>query len=202
MRGGVSLAVWIGGACAEIDRLRRAGEASQGFWGKVTRLAGYDKVLVDVLAGASAGGLNGVLYSAAQVYQSSLDPLRDIWLDVGGTENLVRTKPPWLSLFKGDEQLLAKAHEALSLLAKGPEDGFTEPPDHLDLRLSTTLVKPIKRTVPNPSGAPAETERRSSSGFHFEHHTDTWLGTHFAAPADQTRHGADLWRLALAARAT
>ena len=55
MRGGVSLAVWIGGTCCEIDRLRTAGRA-QGFWERLLTASGYDAVAVDVLAGASAGG--------------------------------------------------------------------------------------------------------------------------------------------------
>ncbi|MEM9714599.1 MAG: hypothetical protein AAGA17_20420, partial [Actinomycetota bacterium] len=59
LRGGVSLAVWIGGACAEIDQLCRASDEG-GLWSRALELSGHDRVVVDVLAGASAGGLNGV----------------------------------------------------------------------------------------------------------------------------------------------
>ena len=67
MRGGVSLAVWIGGACAEIDELRRAGGETDdpAFWAKLLEASNYERVVVDVMAGASAGGLNGVLFAAA-----------------------------------------------------------------------------------------------------------------------------------------
>lgn len=85
MRGGVSLAVWIGGACGEIDQVRRA-NAGEGdnvlsrplFWDRVTGASPFSSVAVDVLAGASAGGLNGVIYAASQVYGFSMSRLRDL----------------------------------------------------------------------------------------------------------------------------
>ena len=95
MKGGLSLAVWIGGAIAELDVLRRirifhsdgharallyhvesdAEEASgrrdelvprAEQYARLLHARGYDSVEFDVLAGASAGGLNGVLYGVAQ----------------------------------------------------------------------------------------------------------------------------------------
>lgn len=92
MRGGVSLAVWIGGACAEIDKVRRAvpGEESSRFWSRLLSYSGYDRVVVDVIAGASAGGLNGILYATSQVYDFDFSRIRSIWLTVGGIEQLVR----------------------------------------------------------------------------------------------------------------
>ena len=78
MRGGVSLAVWIGGACAEIDKLRAAALADppSPFWRQVLDASAYERVVVDVLAGASAGGLNGSLYAASIVYGFPLDDVR------------------------------------------------------------------------------------------------------------------------------
>ena len=97
MKGGLSLAVWIGGAVAELDILRRIRlfedqgrcraivlhktndkERSQdggpdpnladraAVYARLLWAHGYDRVEFDVLAGASAGGLNGVLYAVAQ----------------------------------------------------------------------------------------------------------------------------------------
>src|ERR1700751_4124299 len=73
MNGGVSLAVWMGGGACEIDNVRRAsngmpppGEATEAerrvheWWFEATHKAGV-RVTVDVIAGTSAGGLNGVL---------------------------------------------------------------------------------------------------------------------------------------------
>jgi hypothetical protein len=68
MRGGVSLAVWMGGACSEVDRMRRApgGAVPQAStYGRMLDAAGYGSVAVDVLAGASAGGLNCALMSCS-----------------------------------------------------------------------------------------------------------------------------------------
>ena len=71
MRGGVSLSVWIGGACAEVDELRTSVRSEQdappAFWRLLLDLTGHDTVAVDILAGASAGGLNAVIYAAAQI---------------------------------------------------------------------------------------------------------------------------------------
>ena len=65
--------------------------------------AATSAVVVDVLAGASAGGLNGVLYAASQVYGFPYAQIREIWLRLGSTENLVRRGEPYPSLFLGDE---------------------------------------------------------------------------------------------------
>ena len=80
MRGGVSLAVWIGGACCEIDALRvmPTDPGPANFWRPLAaRAPATSGVVVDVLAGASAGGLNGVLYAASQVYGFPTRPDRD-----------------------------------------------------------------------------------------------------------------------------
>ena len=88
MRGGVSLSVWIGGACGEIDRLRQAPPGR--FWRGLRELAGYDSVIVDVMAGASAGGLTAVIYTASQVYGFDLEKLQDVWNNVGDLRPMVR----------------------------------------------------------------------------------------------------------------
>jgi len=142
MKGGVSLAVWIGGAVSEIDILRRirivrgAGGAPTAYfiadpWTRRPSAApadpptsqslkastasvnahareleqtlvradqyarllvsrGYDGVDVDVLAGASAGGLNAVLYSVAQRAGVSVDPLLSTWTGSGSAWRLLR----------------------------------------------------------------------------------------------------------------
>ena len=79
MRGGVSLSVWIGGAEVEIDILCRDDEP--GFWRELRTMSGFDSVIVDVIAGASAGGLNGVLFAASQQYGF---PLKDSTRRVAG----------------------------------------------------------------------------------------------------------------------
>jgi predicted acylesterase/phospholipase RssA len=119
LNGGVSLAVWIGGVMHEIDRLRRRD-------GYEDWLTDYDSVRVDVIAGASAGGINGALLAAA--IQGGKDlrapgnlPLRDLWVQLGDLRRLTRSPreqdPP--SLLKGDELMVGEIEDVLrSLLAE------------------------------------------------------------------------------------
>ena len=39
------------------------------------------RVLADIVAGASAGGINGIFLAQAIATGQSLDPLTDLWLD-------------------------------------------------------------------------------------------------------------------------
>src|SRR4051812_50225319 len=59
MRGGVSLAVWMGGACSEIDRLRRAlQDGGEPLYGELLRAHGYGAGAGDVAPPARARGLH------------------------------------------------------------------------------------------------------------------------------------------------
>ncbi len=97
MRGGVSLAVWIGGAMAELDLARRGmcGEAAIAClpgeeqrrardYAELLRSLGYSGLKIDVLAGASAGGLNAVVYGFAQSVGCGVEFLREVWDQHGG----------------------------------------------------------------------------------------------------------------------
>jgi patatin-related protein len=201
MRGGVSLAVWIGGAVSEIDLARRAArEGAEGhdFWPQLLGVSDYERVVVDVLAGASAGGLNGVLYAASQVYDFPYDAMRDVWLTVGGTEGLVRREGPWPSLFKGDDYFLTTVHDKLrALTAARPAPTERE---RVDLALSATVMEPVVRPLPSPVDEQL-VERRYGSGFRFRQPEEPWLPTDFPAPGDPA-FAEGLWRLAIAARST
>ncbi|MGH9264546.1 MAG: DUF3376 domain-containing protein [Acidimicrobiales bacterium] len=206
MRGGVSLAVWIGGAIAEIDLARRANDRSTGtasdFWQQMLDVSDYDRVVVDVLAGASAGGLNGVLYAASQVYDFPYASMRDVWLTVGGTEGLVRREGPWPSLFKGDDYFLTTVHDRLAALSDRPPPparagGLRE---RVDLALSATVMEPVVRPLPSPEDERLM-ERRYSAGFRFRQPEEPWLPTDFPGRNDD-RFADALWRLAVAARST
>jgi predicted acylesterase/phospholipase RssA len=93
LNGGVSLAVWMGGCAVELDRARRADEP-----GNEARRV-YDalceclerRLVIDILAGASAGGINGALLSAAMVSRRKLDVdfVRERWLDLGDLSELL-----------------------------------------------------------------------------------------------------------------
>ncbi|MEV6645844.1 DUF3376 domain-containing protein [Amycolatopsis sp. NPDC051371] len=132
MRGGVSLAVWMGGACREITALRSADmnldgpaavtardRAQRAIYRKILRLSEYDQVDVDVIAGTSAGGLNGALLASHLVYGMRFDDgIRDIWLKLGDLEQLTRHPgkgfPP--SLLEGDQGFYVRLAEQLKRL--------------------------------------------------------------------------------------
>jgi patatin-related protein len=205
MRGGVSLAVWIGGACAEIDQCRRADDDAQpgsAFWRPLLERGGYERVIVDVLAGASAGGLNGVLYAASQVYDFPYSGMRDIWLKIGSVESLVRRDDPWPSLFKGDDYFQQQLWDRLCELASAPRDSVPEAPV-VDLSLSATYIEPVERPVPSPSDEQL-TDRRFASGFRFRQpgRTTRWTGTDFPPPASHADFTRAMRRLAVAGRST
>ena len=102
--GGVSLAVYMHGITKEIWRLACAsravhdrlgpGEGSQGVYqhllaeledGTGTRV----RVLPDIIAGASAGGINGIFLAQAITTGQSLDPLTELWLASADVEALI-----------------------------------------------------------------------------------------------------------------
>ena len=128
MRGGVSLAVWIGGAVAEIETLRKASQASDqdattaSVYQRLLKLANYGEVEVDILTGASAGGLNGAIYAASLVYGFDFAAMADVWLQLADVEALSRpatatTGGKALSLFDGDGYFLKKCEQELNRTA-------------------------------------------------------------------------------------
>lgn len=215
MRGGVSLAVWIGGACAEIDVLRCATPGDGTFWGDRLTEAGNTSVHVDVMAGASAGGLNAVLFAAAQHYGFPFAKTREIWLDKGDIRGLLRPDVPEApSLLDGDAGFLQVMFDALRDLVDEANGGHPtstgsseETQPTIDVRLSATHVEPIVRRTPSPSDEQL-TVKRSGAAFRFRHTAGhDWMPSDFPPYAPPESVGrpqleAALWRLVLAARAT
>lgn len=115
MNGGVSLAVWMGGVTHEIQRLLSASQAPTddvSGWANALLVPGQDdepatyrKVLVDSIAGTSAGGLNGTILATALARGSLLPALKDLWLDKGALTVGSLLAPPGArgsSLLDGD----------------------------------------------------------------------------------------------------
>lgn len=112
--GGISLAVYMHGITKEIWRLVKAsrafhdGEAMAGGSEAVYRdlLAGIERerelklrVITDIIAGASAGGINGVFLARAISSGQSLEPLSDLWLDRADVDVLLDPDARPLSRF-------------------------------------------------------------------------------------------------------
>jgi patatin-related protein len=102
--GGISLAVYMHGITKEVWRLARA---SRAFHSGETPAAGSEtvyvrlidamakecgldvRVLVDILAGASAGGINAVFLAEAIAGGRSLEPLTELWLETADVDRLI-----------------------------------------------------------------------------------------------------------------
>ncbi len=117
--GGVSLAVYMYGVTREIQKLlfasqrlhslraadeRQSADAASlcacpdreidseiGYFQLLQDIGQYLelRVLVDIIAGASAGGINGVFLAQAIAQNVSMDPLRDTWLKNADIEELL-----------------------------------------------------------------------------------------------------------------
>ncbi|MDQ3932403.1 MAG: patatin-like phospholipase family protein, partial [Actinomycetota bacterium] len=195
MRGGVSLAVWIGGVCAEIDELLRAGRGGAAFWSDRLGESKFERVVVDVLAGASAGGLNGVLFASSIRFGFPMARMRQIWNEVGDIDGLRREQEPWTSVLDGDGVFLPEVFTRLTKLASEPQ-AHKPPCTFLDLRLSATLVEPVVMSAVGPDDEQL-TRARSSATFHFRYSDGV------PVPSDDFSGGSSaIRRLALAARAT
>ncbi|TZG27618.1 patatin-like protein [Sphingomonas montanisoli] len=105
--GGISLAVYMHGITKELWRLARASRAFHAgepaptvidgseavYHGLLQRIAAEGDlklmVLIDVIAGASAGGLNGLFLGQAIATGQSLEPLTKLWLENADVEQLI-----------------------------------------------------------------------------------------------------------------
>lgn len=133
MTGGVSLAVWMGGVAREMDLLRQAsnrrrvgaaepviGPGDPNEWHirlLYRRLLDLlDQVVEqDVLSGTSAGGINAALLAHARVHDGDLGRLRDMWLELGSLQDLLRdpSDPDVTSLLYGDRRMLKHLTEQI-----------------------------------------------------------------------------------------
>ncbi|MFN3388388.1 MAG: patatin-like protein, partial [Allosphingosinicella sp.] len=112
--GGISLAVYMHGITKEVWRLARASRAfhagepseggSEGVYRRLletmARETGVElRVLIDILAGASAGGINAIFLAEAISTGHSLDPLTDLWLETADVDHLLDPEVSTVSRF-------------------------------------------------------------------------------------------------------
>ncbi|WP_395245900.1 DUF3376 domain-containing protein [Agromyces sp. MMS24-K17] len=222
----MSLAVWIGGVIAEVDLLRRirlvdVGDVTVALlpysgttppsdpvvarvegYARLLDAAGYDRVEVDLLAGASAGGLNGVVYAVAQRAGMSVDGLLRTWSTVGGFWGLLNEPgaPDLRALMRGEGYFRSRVRTALSDLHLARDAHPDLVADHVSVDLSTTVID-----------GQDEAERDASEGRgHFRfvgndtHHLDNLVPSRHALdyPGKLADDREQLWQLALAARST
>jgi len=101
--GGISLAVYMHGITKEVWRLAAASRAFHDggtltgsgaiYRDLLVEIAARSnvrlRVLADIVAGASAGGINGIFLARALATGQSLDPLTDLWLDDADVDKLI-----------------------------------------------------------------------------------------------------------------
>jgi patatin-related protein len=203
MNGGVSLAVWMGGVAMEINRLvrhdpyrtppqgRQPDPLAAAVYGGMLGLIG-SRPRVDVVGGASAGGLNGALLATALVHDRDLAPLRQLWLQHGDIGRLIRspreTNPR--SILEGDTYFLPRLQEAFASVSEGRR----LPPDEVPVRLimTTTVITGRIRTIVDELGSSLP-DQVFKGEFHF---------SRGAGVEDDFQRDDVVDRLALAGRST
>ena len=157
LNGGISLAVWMGGCAVELDCARRAhtGHERVGAAGAAVPdrtvyhslcSAFRRELVIDLMSGTSAGGINGALLAAAIHSRRRLDPdyLRAQWMSLGDFGRLLRktSEPDPTSLMDG-----AYLHESLKgmfeeLLERAePAEHAERLADEVKLDITTTDVE-------------------------------------------------------------
>lgn len=112
--GGVSLAVYMHGVTREAWHLIRASrnfhenepraDGSQGIYRELMEEIEAEtgikmRVLTDIVAGSSAGGINGIFLAQAIATGQSLEPLTDLWLATADVDRLIDPDARALSRF-------------------------------------------------------------------------------------------------------
>jgi patatin-related protein len=206
--GGSSLAIYMHGITKEINRLlsasaaradaRKATLPSEALYADLLDAlanSGPDgtdlRVIVDVIAGTSAGGINGIFLGKAIARNRTQDALRDVWFDRGDMSQLFigprkiagvtipwKAKIPFLlrhalkrSPLRGDD-MSRWLHEALNKMDAAEPTGSASllPPGHpLDLYVTITDFYGYQRLIPlsRPRYA-ADARHRHALNFHFE----------------------------------
>lgn len=101
--GGISLAVYMHGITKEVWRLAKASRDfhsdeppsdAPGVYRRLLQTISEEcgvelRVLIDILTGASAGGVNAIFLAEAISTGASLDPLTELWLEKADVDSLI-----------------------------------------------------------------------------------------------------------------
>jgi patatin-related protein len=212
LNGGISLAVWMAGVVNEINRLvqsRRRGLARRPLDASTVESATvYEGLLelvaatarADVIAGTSAGGINGACLAYAQAYGVDLAGLGGLWANLGSFDALLRdpTRPGLTSVLRGDEYFLRELATVFDdLVPENRRAQWYVAPDArpIDLIINTTLMYGQPRRSVDDFGTQL-TESVHTGPLRFTRAIDT-------PPAfDPFREKTIARRLALASRST
>ena len=191
LNGGVSLAVWISGVTHELNNLiqasRRRGTSAAAVPDTYTELLGVLQATarIDVIAGTSAGGINGGFLALGLVRGCDLSGLRKLWQDQGDLGTLLRDprEKDAPSLLRGEyfhEQLAQAYREVWSQNTGLPADDDED----VDLFLTGTLWEGRRSFFADDMGRRI-TEVDYDATFHFTSDTEV-LGAGTAGAGDLT----------------
>src|SRR4051794_38470362 len=163
--GGVSLAIYMHGITKELEKLTRASaqlvadptqnpfradQSEHAYFDALARKAEHDgyrtRVVVDIISGTSAGGINGVCLAKSLALDAPQDGLRDLWLTKGAILKLL-ARVPKLPPLAGNRMLkwLGGAFGDMD----GKSKGTLMPPGlALNLFVTTTDINGYTRQIP------------------------------------------------------
>jgi patatin-related protein len=205
--GGVSLAIYMHGITKELEKLTRASvrliespdnnpfppdKSEHAYFNALERKAKHDgfrtRVVVDIISGTSAGGINGVCLAKAIALDAPQDGLRKLWLTKGAILKLLASWP-LLPPLAGNRMLnwLGTAFGDMDGTSKG---SLMPPGLTLNLFVTTTDIHGYNRQLPIADPAAVNTVVNKHV-FEFSHRDG-------AGNLDEDHNSA----LAFAARAT
>lgn len=227
--GGVSLAVYMHGVTKELHKLIRASRefnkrpaenpfrngSEAVYFDALRDLAAAGRrvdVSIDIIGGASAGGINGVALSKALAQDAELEPLTKIWIEEGDFRKLLRAPSfaglhaqvamdvlvQLANLFSARSPLRGERMSRLLLSALTEMDqnpdaaSLLRPDGRLQLFVTTTDLTGFEVLVPSGAGGASQRDAYSAQVFEFT-----------AEPGNLTHFGPDYTAdLAFAGRAT
>jgi patatin-related protein len=237
--GGVSLAVYMHGVTKELHKLVQASrrfdrdgdldvtnpfredDSAAAYYEALREIAGTGRrlsVSIDVIAGTSAGGINGVVLGKVLARGGSQEKLKRLWIDEGDLKTLlrapaiggVRVRAALAGLRLLGSQLFGSGEDKATSPLKGERmskllvdaigdiddtaDGTLVPPTgSLDLFVTATDLEGFEMLVPTGTGGASQRDRQHAQVLHF-----------FADATDDEQFGpgAGTRALAFAARAT
>lgn len=211
LNGGVSLAVWMGGVTHELNRIRLASFARPGPvhaggdlgpWQAILRKANRTAV-VDLIAGTSAGGLNGTVLATSVARGADMPDMKEVWSNAAElrAHHLIRECPD------GATSLLDGTYfeEQINEIMSGMTNAVRDPQQCTLLVTATGLDSTVLRT-PLETGSEMST-RDGRRVYQFDYRpmqkpvgaTRTSIGVnHFDLDGNAGHKGA----LVLAARAS
>jgi len=194
-------------------------DSEPAYFDALAALAGHDApltVVLDVIAGTSAGGINGVCLARGLAEGRSLNGFRKLWLVDGDMEDLLAGHAlfPW-----GRGKMLSKLAESVARLGWHPEDALlsgdlmcqllhsaleemervgpslVRADESLDLFVTTTDVHGYETVIPTGAGGSAHTDMSYRQLLRFHYDQEQPAGS-------QANDFGDVPALAFAGRAT